>query len=455
MEAARARAASGMGMVVRGSVGSVRGLALLVDDLAAGVGSLVRVLTREGVKRGEVVAFEGRQAVVLLFDHSSGVRASDVVEVERARPVSGVGRGLLGRVVNGLGEAMDGKGRVRDLSPAVLYRGATNAMERGVIDEPLRTGVRAIDLMTPVGKGQRLGLFAGPGVGKSTLLADVARGSSSDVSVVALVGERGREVREFIEHTLGPEGLARSVLIVATGDESPLLRVRAALAACAVSEWFAGAGMDVMLIIDSVTRLAHAQRQIGLAAGEPPATKGFPPSVFALLPSVLERAGKMEGAGSVTAFYSVLVEGDDMTEPITDAVRGILDGHVVMSRALAQKGHFPAVNVLDSVSRLGPVVMSDGHAMARREVVGLMAAYAEAEELIRIGAYVKGSDAKVDAAIELKGEIDGLLRHGAGEEKGDGFGGALERMVGIAQRAGQMMVAKGAGGGMRVRRGGD
>ena len=258
-----------------------------------------------------------------------------------------------------------------------------------------------------------MGIFAGPGVGKSTLLGSIARGTSADVNVIGLIGERGREVPEFLEHVLGEEGLRRSVVVVATGDESPLMRVRAATVACSVAEYFRDQGLDCMLMLDSITRFAQAQRQIGLSAGEAPATKGFTPSVFAMLPRLLERAGSIQGGGSITGFYTVLVEGDDMTEPIADAAKGILDGHIVLSRRLAERAHFPAIDVLASISRVADQISDQNHLAARRHVGRLLGAYREAEELIQIGAYAKGSNPDVDAAIAMRAAIDGFLRQGA------------------------------------------
>jgi flagellum-specific ATP synthase len=297
--------------------------------------------------------------------------------------------------------------------------------------------VRAIDLMTTVGRGQRLGIFAGPGVGKSTLMGSIARRTAADVSVIALIGERGREVRDFIEHALGAEGLARSVVVCATSDESPLMRIRAALAATSIAEWFRDQGADVMLMMDSVTRFAQAQRQVGLAVGEPPATKGYTPSVFASLPLLLERAGAVDGAGSITAFYAILVEGDDMTEPIADAARGILDGHIILSRRLAQKGHYPAIDVLDSISRVANEVSDKQHIAARQQLQKLIAAYAEVEDLINIGAYAKGSNPTVDAAIQLKPKIDAILQQQSHD--GDNFEASKKRLLQLAVESGALI----------------
>jgi flagellum-specific ATP synthase len=324
----------------------------------------------------------------------------------------GVSEAWLGRVVDALGRPIDGKGPIAAGSPQPLWPARTSPLTRGVVKHILPTGVRTIDSMLTIGKGQRMGIFAGPGVGKSTLLGSIARGTSAQVNVIGLIGERGREVPEFIEHVLGEEGLRRSVVVVATGDESPLMRVRAATVACSAAEFFRDAGLDVILMLDSVTRFAQAQRQIGLSAGEAPATRGYTPSVFAMLPRLLERAGAIAGGGSITGFYTVLVEGDDMTEPVADAAKGILDGHIVLSRKLAERVHYPAIDVLASISRVADQISDQNHLNARRHVARLLSAYREAEELIQIGAYARGSNPDVDAAIAMRGAIDAFLKQG-------------------------------------------
>ena len=420
-----------------GVVASLRGLTVLVHELSAPVGALVSVRTGNARLPGEVVGFTREHAAVMLLGPTEGIRPGDRVVCEQSAPMAAVGEGLLGRVLSGMGRPIDDRGPLpHGLTPRALVPTPVSAMRRGRIRSPIRTGVRSIDLMTPVGRGQRLGIFAGPGVGKSTLLGAIASGTSADVNVIALIGERGREVREFIEHSLGEDGLARSVVIVATSDESPLLRLRAARLACAAAEGFRDEGADVMLMMDSVTRFAHAQRQVGLSVGEPPATKGYTPSVFSELALLLERAGASEGAGSVTGLYTILVEGDDMTEPVSDAARGILDGHVVLSRKLAQRGHFPAVDVLDSVSRVADEVSTPIHTVARRCVGRLIARHRDVEELVRIGAYARGSDPETDVAIELEPAVTRLLRQGSDER--EPFESALERMVKIAQQAEEM-----------------
>lgn len=428
---------------ITGRICAIRGLTALVEALPLPVGSFVSVApsaadssgsSAASARIGEVVGFAGDRAIVMMLGTTAGVRAGDRVVGEQAAGVVRVGRSLLGRVINALGAPLDGGPTPTDLLGAPLHPAPIPPMRRRIIREAIPTGVRAIDLMTTIGKGQRMGVFAGPGVGKSTLLGAVARNTAADVSVVALVGERGREVRDFVEKSLGEDGLARSVVVAATSDESPLVRIRAAFAAATIAERFRDEGADVMLIMDSVTRFAQAQRQVGLAVGEPPATKGYTPSVFALLPTLLERAGAVEGAGSVTGFYAILVEGDDMTEPITDACRGVLDGHIVLSRRLAHQGHYPAIDTLDSVSRVAGDVCDGLHIAARMQLQRLMAAYREVEELVQIGAYAKGSNPVADVAIALKPRIDALLMQDLREV--EPFESAKKRMVALATEAG-------------------
>ncbi|MDI9404773.1 MAG: FliI/YscN family ATPase [Limnohabitans sp.] len=394
-----------------GTVRAVKGLVLSVEQLPLPVGSLVRIdIPGRDAPRGEIVGFEGTRALVMLLAEADGVACGVRVVGEKPYATIGVSDQWLGRVVDALGRPIDGKGPIAPGAPQPMWPERTSPLARGVVREPLPTGVRAIDAMLTIGKGQRMGIFAGPGVGKSTLLGSIARGTSAQVNVIGLIGERGREVPEFLEHVLGAEGLARSVVVVATGDESPLMRVRAATVACSVAEYFRDEGKDVLLMLDSVTRFAQAQRQIGLSAGEMPATKGFTPSVFAMLPRLLERAGTIAGGGSITGFYTVLVEGDDMTEPIADATKGILDGHIVLSRKIAERAHYPAIDMLQSISRVADQISDQNHLAARRHLSRMLAAYREAEELIQIGAYAKGSNADVDAAIALRPAIDAFLR---------------------------------------------
>jgi flagellum-specific ATP synthase len=444
-----------------GRVQTLRGMSVLVRDMPMPIGALVRV-ERGGIEAsdesaasslGEVVGFDGELAIVMMLGLVSGIRAGDCVVGLHPAQTVGVGASLIGRVVNGLGEPIDGKGSLHATTPRLIDPEPIGPMARRRITEPLYTGLRAMDLMTTLGRGQRLGVFAGPGVGKSTLLGSAARNTSADVSVVALIGERGREVRDFIDHTLGPEGMKRCVVVVATSDESPLLRARAAMTACTIAEHFRDADKDVLLIMDSITRFAHAQRQIGLSVGEPPATRGYTPSVFAAMARLLERAGAMlpragsaaltGRGGSITGLYSILVEGDDMTEPIADAARGILDGHVILSRALAQRAHFPAIDVLDSISRVADDVTDAAHAASRRQLIKLLAAYKNAEDLIQIGAYAKGSSPVVDTAIRYQEQITALLQQGSREQ--ETFAVAKARMVKLALDAGATLAQLSAG----------
>lgn len=433
-------------MRLTGRVQSLRGLTLLVRELPMPVGSLVEVRRAEAVSAGtsaggalgEVVGFDAQHSIVMMLSAQDGVRAGDAVVGIQAHRSIGVGASMLGRVVNGLGWPIDHKGPIHGLVPVPLDPDPVGPMLRARITRPLSTGVRAIDLMTTLGRGQRMGVFAGPGVGKSTLLGSIARGTEADVVVVALIGERGREVKDFIEHTLGAAGLRKAVVVVATSDESALLRVRAAMSACSVAEFFRDQGKSVLLIMDSVTRFAHAQRQIGLSVGEPPAMRGYTPSVFATLARLLERAGQIQGpdggpGGSITGLYSVLVEGDDMTEPIADAARGILDGHIMLSRLLAQRGHYPAIDVLDSISRIADDVCDQAHVHARRQFVRLLGAYKQVEDLVQIGAYAKGSSPEADVAIRYRQSILDILQQG---KEPEAFETARKRLVATAMEAG-------------------
>lgn len=428
---------------ITGRVASVRGLTLLATDLPVPIGSLVRIdaPTESGFVTGEVVGFEGRHTIIMLLADTTGIIPGAFVHLDQVFQAAPISRRMLGRVVNGLGVPIDDLGPIGECVNCPINPTPIGPMRRKRIDEPLRTGVRAIDLMTPMGRGQRLGIFAGPGVGKSTLLGQIARNTDADVNVIALIGERGREVLDFIHHALGPEGLARSLVVVATSDESPLLRVRAAKLATTAAEYFRDRGRDVLLMMDSVTRFAHAQRQVGLSVGEPPATKGYTPSVFSTLATLLERAGRVnlgEGrTGSITGLYTILVEGDDMTEPVSDAARGILDGHIVLSRKLAHKGHFPAIDVLDSVSRVTGDVSDNAQIAARMQITKLIAEYREIEDLIQIGAYAPGSSPLADTAIDLIDPINELLQQGTSEL--GNFDQAKGFMLKLALQAGEMI----------------
>jgi FliI/YscN family ATPase len=344
-----------------------------------------------------------------------------------------VGPGLLGRVLNGLGHPIDGLGKLETKERVPLMAEPPHPLERRMIDEPLETSVRAIDGLLTVGRGQRVGIFAGSGVGKSTLLGMIARQAKADVNVIALLGERGREVRDFIEHSLGPEGLARSVLIVATGDQAALVRARGALVATSIAEYFRDQGKQVLLMLDSVTRVATAWREIGLAVGEPPTTKGYPPSVFAALPRLLERAGN-GSRGGITGIYTVLVDGDDFNEPVADAARSILDGHIVLTRRLAGAGHFPAIDVLESKSRVRDQIVDPAQRNQANEMLRLQAALREKEDLLLVGAYQKGSDPAVDTALRLRDGMSSFLRQRPDETSG--FGATRASLATLMRAAG-------------------
>lgn len=396
-----------------GRLHSVRGL--LRTSLNAAVGELCSVEMPGGkTLLAEVVGFDEKETQLMCFEETDGLQAGLRVVSGRTRRSVPVGQGLLGRVVDGLGRPLDNHGLLREVRSRPETTSAPDAMSRNRIEEPLPTGQRVIDMLLTIGRGQRVGLFAGSGVGKSTLLGEIARGTSADINVIALVGERGREVRPFIEDSLGPEGLARSVVVVATSDQTPLMRIKAVLSAITMAEHFRDEGADVLFFLDSLTRLATAQRQLGLLLGEPPGTRGYPPSVQSLMASVLERLGTGP-RGSITGLITVLVEGDDMDEPIADAARSILDGHLVLKRSLAAQGHFPAVDVLDSVSRLFRDVTSTEHQASALHVRRLLATYAEMEDLIQIGAYKGGSSPAVDKAIRLMPAVRMFLQQKAGQ----------------------------------------
>jgi len=415
-----------------GRVSQVRGLTIVAEDLPVPVGATCAIEPRYGAGvRAEVIGFSGSETLLMPLDEPTGVASGDAVTCLRSQQCVPVGESLIGRVVNALCEPIDRSEPITAEAFYPLHRPAPPAMQRRRITEPIGTGIRSFDGLVTVGAGQRLGIFAGTGVGKSVLLGMIARYTSADVTVVSLVGERGREVQDFLEKDLGPEGLRRCVLVVSTSDESPAMRVRAAFAATAVAEYFRDRGMDVLLLMDSVTRVAMAQRQIGLAAGEPPTTKGYTPSVFALLPKLIERSGRTQ-QGSVTGFYAVLVEADDITDPIGDAVRGIVDGHVWLSRALANRGHWPAVSVLESLSRLMIDLVDDRQYDAAQEVRRLLAIWQDIEDLVNIGAYAAGTNAEYDLAIQAKSWIEEYLRQRIDEPSG--LDDARDRLFALMER---------------------
>ena len=414
-----AAVAQAMPLGIAGRVQAVSGMTIEASDLPLPLGSLCRI-DRFGDRdsgrscSAEVIGFQSDRTLLMPLSDVDGVARGDRVSNVAAAAKVWCGPELLGRVLDGFGRPIDGRpmprlGHARPLDGRVIA-----PLARAVIRRPISTSVRCIDALHTCGRGQRMGLFAGPGVGKSTLMAQIAANTDADVSVVALIGERGREVQEFLEHTLTPEQRKRVVVIVSTGDDPPLLKVRAAKVACAVSEYFRDAGLAVLLLMDSLTRLAQAQRQIGLAAKEPPATKGFPPSVFALLPKILERAGNT-AAGSITGFYTVLVEGDDFNEPIPDAVKGITDGHLWLSRDLAERGHFPAIDPLKSISRVRGDVAEKPQVEAARKVLSLIAAYRDIEDLVNIGAFVPGANPRNDLAVKWRDRIALFLQQSPAE----------------------------------------
>ncbi len=408
-DSARARLTDAVAPRTCGQVTRLVGLRIEVDGVQAAVGDALRIFRAGGVLDAEVVAVEGSSLACMPLGDLTGVRFGDRVEaVGGPLPVM-VGPGLLGRVVDGLGRPIDGKPITGEWEEVGVEGTPPHPLRRDLVDRQLALGVKALDTMIPCGRGQRLGIFAGSGVGKSSLLSMIARGTNAAVSVLALVGERGREVNEFIQHDLGPEGLARSVVVVATSDEPAMVRIRAAFTATRIAEWFRDQGLDVVLMMDSLTRFAMAQREVGLSAGEPPATRGYPPSVFSLLPRLLERAGAAE-TGAITGLYTVLVDGDDMNEPIADAARSILDGHVVLSRRLATAGHFPSIEVLDSISRVEGAITSPDQRALTAEMRRLLAAYRDTRDLIEIGAYTPGANPLVDRAVAMKDQLDVFLR---------------------------------------------
>jgi flagellum-specific ATP synthase len=363
----------------------------------------------------EVVGFSGQRVLLMPIEETEGIRPGLWVEATGHQSELPLADALLGRVIDPLGRPLDGGPPIEPTAHLPMQGPPPNPMRRKRIDQVLSTGVRAIDGLLTLGKGQRIGIFSGSGVGKSILLGMVARNTSAEVNVITLVGERGRELREFIENDLGEEGLQRSVVVVSTSDQSPLLRLRCAMAGTTVAEYFMRQGKDVLLMMDSVTRFAMAQREVGLSAGEPPSSRGYTPSVFALLPRLMERAGTFEGMGSITGIYTVLVEGDDMNEPISDSVRSILDGHVVLSRKLASRNHFPAIDVLPSLSRLFSALAPPEQKQLASKLRDLMATYQEAEDLIQIGAYTKGSSTAIDQAIQFQPAIQSFLRQAMAE----------------------------------------
>lgn len=395
-----------------GKVTEVKGLVIKGYIPEVSVGSVCEVFPIHGANGSlcEVVGFEGQQALMMPLSSLHGVGHGSLIVLRENKATLTLTDDLLGRVLDGTGQPMDRKGLINGVIESPIYAEAVNPLDRPPIDEVLSLGVRSIDAFSTLGKGQRVGIMAGSGVGKSVLLGMMARNSDADVNVIAMIGERGREVREFIEHTLGPEGLKKSVLVVATSDQNALMRTRAAFVAATIAEYFSSRGKNVLLFMDSVTRFAMAQREIGLSIGEPPTAKGYTPSVFSLLPKIFERAGRFEERGSITGLYTVLVEGDDFNDPIGDSVRSIVDGHIVLTRELAHKGHFPAVDVLQSASRVMRQVAGADQVKLASFLRELLSIYKDSEDLINIGAYKSGQNRKLDMAIQIKEQIDAFLR---------------------------------------------
>jgi len=415
----------------RGSVVRVSGLTVESAGPVIGLGELCGIHIRDGRRvLAEVVGFQNDHLILLPLEHIEGISPGDSVTARTTPRYITLSDSALGRVVNGLGEPIDDKGPLGGTDKKALDVSSPPPLSREKITEPLALGIRSIDGLLTCGKGQRIGIFSGSGIGKSVLLGDIANSSEAAVNVVALIGERGREVREFLEEGLGPEGLARSVVVVATSDSPPIQRVKAAFVAVTIAEYFRDKGKNVLFMMDSLTRFAQAQRQIGLAAGEPPAAKGYCPSVFSLMPRLIERLGCAE-SGSITGILTVLVENDDLTDPVADSARSLMDGHIVLSRKLADRAHYPAVDILGSVSRLMPAVTSKEHKFAAQKLKEIYATYIDAEDLINIGAFSAGSNRRIDGAISLINRINSFLVQPV-RERTD-FEETIKRLTAITQ----------------------
>ncbi len=415
-----------------GRVVDVTGLTITVAGLPAPIGAMCKVERQNGsLCEGQVVGFRNDETIVMPLQDTLGVARGDSVVAWPGEAKVPVCDQLVGRVIDGMGRVIDGGPPIYCDTHYPIYRSAPRALDRPRITHPLSTGIRAMDSLLTAGRGQRLGLFSGTGVGKSVLLGMISRYTDADVTVLGLIGERGREVNEFLQVDLGPEGRRKTVLVLSTSDESPVLRVRAGFVATAIAEYFRDRGKNVLLLVDSITRVAMAQRQIGLAAGEPPATKGYTPSAFALLPQLLERAGQTE-KGSITGFYTVLVEADDINDPVGDAVRGILDGHVWLSRPLANKSHYPAISVSQSISRVMSSVVDAQHLAAARTVMKAVAVWNEIEDLVNIGAYAAGSSAEYDAVIQTRPAVLTFLQQAIGQRVG--LAESRQQLIALAQQ---------------------
>ncbi|KPL25228.1 MAG: ATP synthase [Phycisphaerae bacterium SM1_79] len=424
----------------RGSVVRVSGLMVESNGPVVGIGELCGIRIRDGRRvLAEVVGFHNDHLILLPLEHIEGISPGDTVTARTTPRYISLSESILGRVVNGLGEPIDGKGSLVGTDKKQLDAGSPPPLSREKITRPLALGIRSIDGVLTCGRGQRVGIFSGSGVGKSVLLGDIANSSDAAVNIVALIGERGREVREFLEADLGPDGLARSVVVIATSDSPPIQRVKAAFVAVTIAEYFRDKGRDVLFMMDSLTRFAQAQRQIGLAAGEPPATKGYCPSVFSVMPRLIERLGCAE-SGSITGMLTVLVENDDLADPVADSARSLLDGHIVLSRKLADRGHYPAVDILQSTSRLMPAVTNKEHQLAAQKLKEIYAIYTDAEDLINIGAFAAGSNRHIDGAIALIERINTFLVQPI-RERTD-FNETVRRLTAITQSWGELIGAQ-------------
>ncbi len=423
-------------VAIHGKVTSIVGLVVEGHGPGSSIGSLCEISPQGGDPPvlAEVVGFKEDRILLMPMGELRGIGPGSTILASSESSMASVGEGLLGRVLDGLGMPIDDKGPIKEEARYPLYAEPIAPLERSLIREPMDIGIRAVNAMLTCGKGQRIGIFSGSGVGKSIFLGMIARNTAADVNVIGLIGERGREVGEFIKEALGEEGLRRSVVVAVTSDQPPLIRMRGAHLATTIAEYFRDKGKDVILMMDSITRFAMAQREVGLAIGEPPTTKGYTPSVFALLPRLLERAGSLNSGGSITGLYTVLVESDDMTEPVADAVRAILDGHITLTRELANQNHYPAIDCLDSVSRVMMNVISPEHLNAARDLLEIYGEYKRSEDLILLGAYVSGSNPKVDRALGMIDGIRSFLKQGI-EERID-FNTSVRELIELVGRNG-------------------
>jgi len=414
---------------VYGKITKIVGLTVESEGPPVSIGEIILMEDNNIKTPFQVIGFNNKKVISMPLGDVTGIYPGQKLYSTEKYPGLNIDESFLGRIINGLGEPIDGKSELNGRDYIKVYNKPVNAMKRKPITEVLSTGIRAIDGLSTIGKGQRIGIFSGSGVGKSTTMGMIARNTNADINVICLVGERGRELKDFIENSLGEDGLKKSVVIVATSDEPPLIKILSAFMATAISEYFSGLGHNVMLMMDSLTRLSMAQREVGLSAGEPPSTKGYTPSVFTQMPMLMERAGNFENKGSITAIYTILVEGDDINEPISDHARSILDGHIVLSREIAHKNHYPPIDVLGSISRLMDDLASDKHKDAAGQIKELIAVYKEAEDLINIGAYAEGSNQKIDIAIKKIEYINNFLKQGKNENTS--FEQTVSIMLGI------------------------